>query len=123
MLTWENTAFEFEEARPTLAVLPVGAIEQHSYHLPIGTDLILASELAKRIAERLEAWLLPTLPYSNSREHRGFHGALCLRPETLVHVLRDLVGSLRHYGVNRIVVVNGHGGNWILKPAIRELNF
>lgn len=122
MLTWEHTFREIEEGKPEIAILPIGAIEQHSIHLPVGTDWLLAQEVGRRVAERLGAWLLPALPYSNSREHQGFHGTLWLRPATLVAVVEDLVLSLRHQGVRRIVLLNTHGGNWILKPTVRELN-
>jgi creatinine amidohydrolase len=122
MLTWEQTFQEIEQGKPEIAILPIGAIEQHSFHLPIGTDWLLAQEVARRVAERLGAWLLPALPYSNSREHSGFAGTLWLRPATLVSVIEDLVLSLRHQGVRRIVILNAHGGNWILKPTVRELN-
>jgi creatinine amidohydrolase len=122
MLTWKATSPEIEEAKPAIAVLPIGAIEQHSIHLPVGTDFLLAQELGHRVAERLDAWLLPALPYSNSQEHSDFQGTPWLRPATLAAVIEDLVLSLRHQGVKRIVIVNAHGGNWILKPTVRELN-
>lgn len=122
MLTWEQTFREIEAAQPEIALLPIGAVEQHSYHLPVGTDFLLAREIGRRVAERLGAWLLPTLPYSNSHEHGEFHGTLWLRPATLAAVVEDLVLSLRHQGVRRIVLINGHGGNWILKPTVREIN-
>jgi creatinine amidohydrolase len=122
MLTWEHTFWEIETAKPEIAVLPIGAVEQHSHHLPVGTDFLLAQEIGRRVAERLGAWLLPALPYSNSHEHGEFHGTLWLRPATLAAVVEDLVLSLRHQGVRRIVLVNAHGGNWILKPTVRELN-
>ncbi len=122
MLTWEQSYDAFERAQPRLAVVPIGALEQHSTHLPIGTDFILVQEVARRVAEQLEAWLLPALPYSNSQEHHEFHGTVWLRPTTLAAVVEDLVLSLRHQGIRYVVLLSGHGGNWILKPTVRQLN-
>ncbi len=123
MVTWENTFKEIEDARPDVVVLPIGALEQHSLHMPMGTDFILAQESARRIAERLpSAYLLPALPFSNSQEHQDFAGTVWIRPATLAAVLEDICLALRHQGIRKVVVVNGHGGNWILKPAVREIN-
>lgn len=123
MLTWENTFREIEAARPDVAVLPVGALEQHSIHMPMGTDFILAGEVARRVAARLpNAYLLPAMPFANSQEHQDFAGTVWIRPSTLAAVVQDICMALRHHGIKKIVVVNGHGGNWILKPAVREVN-
>jgi len=122
MLSWENTTFEIAAAGVDLALLPVGAIEQHSYHLPIGTDWLSVQAVARLAAERLNALLLPALPYGNSQEHQGFIGTIWLRPETLARAVTDIVDALVHHGIRRIVIVNGHGGNWILKPTVRQIN-
>jgi len=123
MVTWENTFKEIEDARPDVAVLPIGALEQHSLHMPMGTDFLLAGEVARRVAERLpNAYLLPALPFGNSQEHQDFAGTVWIRPATLAAVVEDICMALRHHGIKKVVVVNGHGGNWILKPAVREVN-
>ena len=122
VLSWENTSFEIAEARVDLAILPIGAIEQHSHHLPIGTDWLGAQAVARAAAERLGAFLLPALPYSNSQEHQAFAGTIWLRPETLARVVVDIINSLARQGIRRVVIINAHGGNWILKPTVRELN-
>ena len=123
MLSWENTFKEIEDARPDAAVLPIGALEQHSIHMPMGTDFILAGEVARRIAAQLpNAYLLPAMPFGNSQEHQDFAGTIWVRPATLMAVVEDICMALRHHGIKKVVVVNGHGGNWILKPAVREVN-
>jgi creatinine amidohydrolase len=122
MLTVHATRTEFNTQPCTTAVLPVGAVEQHGKHLPFGTDLMLANALAKPIAEKLDAYLLPPIAISASMEHRKARGTVYLRPETLALVIRDIAHSLHGSGFQRLVVVNFHGGNWILKPTIRSLN-
>ena len=122
MLTIQNTKRDFEQARPQIAVLPVGAVEQHGSHLPVGTDHFIASALAERVAERLDAFLLPFLSIASSIEHRKSAGTVYLKAATLAQVVRDIAESLHGSGYEKLVVINGHGGNWILKPTVRQLN-
>jgi creatinine amidohydrolase len=122
VITWENTYKELEESGVDIAVLPIGALEQHSIHLPLGQDWMSVQEMARRIAEQLDAYLLPALPFGNSQEHQDFKGTVWLQPATLAQVVKDIVACLRHHGFRKVVLVNGHGGNWILKPTVREID-
>ena len=122
MLTIQQPAADFRQTSCTVAVLPVGAVEQHGVHLPVGTDLLLARALAEPIAQRLEAYLLPPLAITSSIEHRRAKGTVYLRADTLALVIRDIAASLHESGFKRLILVNFHGGNWILKPTIRQLN-
>jgi creatinine amidohydrolase len=124
MVTVYNTSHEIADADPPIAILPVGSLEQHGEHLPIATDWLRADDLARRLAEALgNCYLLPALPYANSQEHMDMAGTVTLRPSTLALVVEDIVVSLRHHGIRHIVILTTHGGNWILKPTIRDLNF
>lgn len=122
MLTIYDTKKLFESTECTTAVLPVGAVEQHGNHLPVGTDTILANEIAKRLAEGLQAWLLPVISITSSIEHRRGKGTIYIKEDTLSSIIRDIAESLHFSGYKKLVVFNGHGGNWILKPAIRRIN-
>ncbi|WP_368498147.1 creatininase family protein [Herbiconiux sp. A18JL235] len=101
----------FAQAR--LALLPVGAIEQHGPHLELRTDISIATAMAERIAAGLgePAIVCPPMPYGISEHHLRFAGTLTLRPATFQAVVVDIVESLAAHGVDRILVVNGHGGN------------
>src|SRR5947209_20173491 len=123
--TVENTWKERHEARVDTAIVPFGAVEQHGHHLPLGTDWIIADAMGQALAEALEedVLLLPAMPFGNSREHMAFPGTITLRPATLAAVLDDIVESLRHHHIRTVIVFSAHGGNWILKPTLRELNF
>ncbi len=122
----EATYTDLEAAEVEIAIWPIGAIEQHSLHLPLGTDWIGAEALARRVAERLACdhgiYLLPGWPYSLSQCHGPMLGTVWLTPKTLADVLRDTVRSLYEQGIRRVVVINGHGGNFVLDAEIRELN-
>ena len=123
MYSVENTWKEIRDAKVDTAVVAFGSIEQHGHHLPLGTDWMIAQEGARNLARELNAFMLPAMPFGNSREHMAFPGTITLKPSTLAAVLEDIVESLRHHGIKRIVVLSSHGGNWILKPALRELNY
>lgn len=122
MLTTENTSPEIGMAKPKMAVWGIGAIEQHGPALPVGTDWIAISDFSRKMAERLDAFLVPALPFSMSECHGKMHGTVWLKPWTLAAVVKDVVRSLRDQGIKRIVLLNGHGGNFVLESAIRELN-
>lgn len=95
----------------SVAVLPIGSLEQHGEHLPLGTDsLLVAAVVDRALGERDEVVLCPTLPYGFSGHHQ-FAVALSLPPRTLLDVLSALLDSLVAAGFRRILVVNGHGGN------------
>ncbi len=122
MLDALSTTTAIARTRPTLAVLPIGSIEQHSRHLPLGTDWIAATALAHRVALELDAYLLPALPVSMGRCHKPMAGTVWLRPMTLCAAVTDIVRSAAASGIQAIVIVNGHGGNFTLEVATREVN-
>jgi len=104
------------------AILGVGSFEQHSHHLPLQTDFFFAEKISAEVAERLDAFYLNPLPYSSSVEHRGFAGTVFLRPQTVKRVIWDIAQSVSDWGVRYLAVLNCHGGNFVLNPAIREWN-
>lgn len=116
------TSAQIRERHPEIAVFGIGAIEQHSFHLPLGTDWLAVAEITRRVAKELGAFLVPALPFSMSECHGPMPGTVWLKPKTLAAVITDVVNSLQAQGIHRIILVNGHGGNFVLEPMIRELN-
>ncbi|NED96771.1 creatininase family protein [Phytoactinopolyspora alkaliphila] len=96
-----------------VAVLPVGAVEQHGPHLTVLTDARIAEAFADRLGASLggDAVVCPLLPYGLSEHHERFAGTLTLTPTTFIAVMLDLVATLKAQGFTRVVIVNGHGGN------------
>ncbi|MEW6358004.1 MAG: creatininase family protein [Planctomycetota bacterium] len=123
MMTVENTWKEVAESGVDIVVIPIGAIEQHGHHLPLGTDFFAAERGGRMIAEKLNAYLLPALPFSNSQEHLDFKGSVSIRPPTLAVVVEEIILSLAHQGFRKFVILSTHGGNWVLKPTLRDINF
>ena len=122
MWDYRNSTTEIKVGDPSIAVFGIGAIEQHSEHLPLCTDWYQVREVSRGVARELNALLVPDLPYSMSQCHGPAPGTVWLRPETLALVVRDVIMSLRSQGIHKVVVLNGHGGNFVLEPVIRELN-
>ena len=107
MLDAWNTSREIGENLPEIAVFGIGATEQHSIHLPVGTDWLGVSDLTRRVAAELDAFLVPALPFSMSECHGPMAGTVWLGPRTLAAVLRDTVHSLYAQGFRKVLIVNG----------------
>ncbi len=110
------TAAEFQslDVARTIAVLPVGAIEQHGPHLPLSVDRDIVEAIVSRAAPQLEelpVLFLPTMPIGKSNEHIAFPGTLTLSAETLMRVWTEIGASVARAGVRKLLFINGHGGN------------
>ncbi|QGN05990.1 creatininase family protein [Halorhabdus sp. CBA1104] len=114
--TWTDV----ESADTDLAVLPVGSTEQHGPHAPLGTDALAAEAVAAAGVDAVDRDVAvgPPIPVGVSEEHRAFAGSLWVSEDTFRAYVRETIESLTHHGFDRIVVVNGHGGN---VPALREV--
>src|SRR5699024_6864052 len=119
-MTWP----EVKEALTTanIAIVPIGAQEQHSYHLAEGCDSFRAESFCDLLAERAfpKVVVTPTVNYGVSPHHMKFPGTISLRPETLANVLEDIVASLKHHGIKKFLFVNAHGGNTSLITVASE---
>lgn len=108
--------------RSAKVVIPVGSTEQHGPHSPYGTDAILASEVAVRLARRMGALVAPPFSYGLSGDHKGYPGIPFLRAKTMMAFVQDVVMSLAEGGFREIVLINGHYTNTIvLSAALMEI--
>lgn len=96
-----------------IAVIPVGSIEQHGPHLPISTDSDIVTEIARRLSEKKDYLLLPTITYGVSFEHTPFFN-ISIKESTLRTIMSDLCKSLLANNIKTVFIINGHHGN--LKP-------
>ena len=120
------SAFRDLDGECTIAVLPLGATEQHGPHLPLSTDRDLVDEVVRRALPLLDGsfsvLVLPTLAICKSNEHLTFPGTLTLSAETMLRVLAELGAGVARSGVRRLVFFNGHGGNVaLMEVAARDL--
>ena len=111
MRWWELTWPEFEKVDKTVALLPVGIVEAHGPHLPLGTDALMATYIAERASEEANVLLLPTVWYGNTYVLDKFPGTISISGETLYRLYRDIFREVARNGVKYLIVVNGHGGN------------
>lgn len=105
-----------------VAVLPVGSFEQHGGHLPLTTDSLIATAIAHRLADDYDLLSLPPVMFGCSHEHAAFPGTVSIKATTLYSVMMDISESLRQSAIVKFVIVNGHGGNYVLSNFARESN-
>lgn len=123
----DQTASAFNDVTDDLiAVLPIGAIEQHGPHLPLSVDCDLVEAIIVRVLPYLHkdqnVLVLPSLTITKSGEHDRHAGTLSLSAETLLATLRDIAASVARAGGQRLVLLNGHGGNnAVLDIAARDM--
>jgi creatinine amidohydrolase len=115
-----DTSPDVRDRSAAVAVLPVGSLEQHGSHLPLTTDTVVAATVAARIADAHPVRLLPPVTFSCSHEHAAWPGTVSLSATTLAAVVRDVGASLHRDGVRSLVLVNGHGGNYVLGNVVQE---
>ena len=92
------------------AVVPLGSIEEHGPHAPMG-DYIIVDEIAARATDATGDVVAPLLPYGYSEYFRNYPGTITLRASTLEALLHDVIDSLLRHGFPRIAIFNGHAGN------------
>lgn len=121
----KTTDFDSLDRQNAVALLPVGATEQHGPHLPLATDSILAERMALEAARRTgkaDVLLLPTITYAKSDEHLSFPGTLTIDATTLLATVTQIGHSVARAGIRKLVFLNAHGGNVpVLQIAARQL--
>lgn len=110
----------------SIIIQPVGAIEQHGPHLPFSTDLVIARAAAEALVDQagdeLDLWMLEPLAYSKSNEHAWSAGTVWLSADTLLKVIDDIGRCVATTPAERLVFLNGHGGNSaLLNVACRDV--
>lgn len=92
-------------------ILPIGVFEKHGPHMPLGTDLYTAREIALRAAEKEYTVVFPWYYFSQINEARHQPGTIAYSPEIIWKVLQETLNELSRNGFKKIIIINGHGGN------------
>ncbi|MDW0156213.1 MAG: creatininase family protein [Nitrososphaeraceae archaeon] len=96
----------------TIAIMVLGACENHGDHMPFGSDFIFPTEIAKRVATKVSnVIVLPAIPYGVSMHHDKFQMTMSFDPETMIGIISDILSSLDHNKIRRVLIINGHDGN------------
>jgi creatinine amidohydrolase len=114
------TSKDEAERNASVALLPVGSFEQHGDFLPLATDTIVASVIAREIARAFPVFVLPPITISCSHEHAAWKGTVSISARTLHQVVTDIADSLAASGVHKLVLISGHGGNYVLGNVAQE---
>jgi len=119
-MTWPEILKHIRSGSETV-VVPLGSTEQHGRQLPLGTDSVIGDELGLRLADRLNAFLTPTLRFGCSEHHLAFAGTISISEDTFRNVVRDIIRSLCKHGFRKIILLPTHGGNFApLAQALKE---
>jgi creatinine amidohydrolase len=108
-MSWEEAKDYF--AKNDIAIIPVGSNEQHGPPNPLGTDHLIAKGIAEEVAKRTGVVCLQVIPFGVSSHHKQFWGTIFVSPRTFKKYVKEACLALQYYGVRRILIVNGHGGN------------
>lgn len=117
-----KTCYEIADSKPRFAAIPIGSFEQHGKHLPVTTDTLIASLIAKSLCDTHGGLLAAPITASCSHEHAGFPGCLSVSAETLIRIVKDLISSIEKNDITLTILVNGHGGNYVIGNIAQELN-
>ena len=118
-MSWPEIKAAVKEANG-IVMIPVGAVEEHGPHLPLGTDTIETAEIGYRAAKEAKVVIAPTIWYGQSRGFMGFPGTVCIRPTILGEFVKDVVMSLIKHGFDKPIILDGHGGNYGILDCIAE---
>jgi len=107
-----------------IVVVPIGSCEQHSRHLPLGTDMYPCLEISKRACEMADVLYTPLQPFGYTPHHMGGAGTITLRPVSVMGLYYDIARSLIHHGYNKIMFVTGHASNLkVMDPVMRKIRY
>ena len=113
MLLAKMKQHEVKEAieRGAIALLPVGTMEQHGFHLPIDTDIAIPAYIAEEAAKRTGDVVAAPVNYGYNEKDLAFAGTVSVSAETFTRYLFEICRSLAHMGFKRLMILNGHGYN------------
>ena len=113
-MKWENLTVQgFKESLKVtkgVALVPIGCLEKHGYHIPLGTDMTIARVIAERAAEKEDALVVPIAPYGIISEAQHKIGTLSISSQLQYNLLEELCDQLARNGYYKIILINGHGG-------------
>lgn len=113
---------EYTKKVSDVVLVPVGSIEQHGPHSPVGVDALNALKLAEMVSEKTGAVVAPPIWYGAHMYHQlGFPGTIPIRSDVLKEYTKDVIRGLVNAGFNKIILVNAHGQQWVLVGALHDI--
>lgn len=102
---------EMIEVSKGVCVMPMGCLEKHGLHLPVGTDITKASRATRMAAEIEPVCVFPDFTFGDVQGHYRDKGGVVLSPDLLFHLLDELCAEIARNGFKKVVIYNSHGGN------------
>jgi creatinine amidohydrolase len=115
-----TTAADNEPGHARVALLPVGSFEQHGPCLPFTTDTVIACLISQEIARAYSAFMLAPVTISCSHEHAAWRGTVSVSTRTLIAIVDDVYQSVTASGFESLILINAHGGNYVLANLVQE---
>lgn len=115
-----ETAADVDARDPRHALLPVGSFEQHGPYMPLITDTVVASVVTGELARAYGLFALPPVPVSCSHEHHAWRATVSVPSSVLASYVTSICDSVMRSGFRSLVLVNGHGGNYVLSNVVQE---
>ena len=123
-MLWENlSALELEacvEKSKGVCVLPIGVLEKHGDHLPLGTDMFIVRAVAEKAAEKSFAVVFPYYFLGQIAEARHVKGTLAASHRLIMDALLEMCDEIHRNGFTKILILNGHGGNESFLPFFAQ---
>jgi creatinine amidohydrolase len=113
MVDYTSDDFKANLSKAEIAIVPVGSVEAHGHHLPLGTDVFSPRLFCKMINDRIgeEIWVVPEIPYGQSYDLSIYPGTIHIPTEVMSSYVFHVGKSLLDNGIKRLIFLNGHGGN------------
>ena len=108
-ITWPKAEQYFKES--DLVLLPIGSIECHGRHMPLGTDTLIPNRILELLEEKSDILIAPTIPYGACESLAPFPGTINIGSDVLYQFVNRVVQGLYDHGARKILILNGHGGN------------
>lgn len=114
-MIWENlTVDEFNDSLKEtkgVVLVPIGCLEKHGNHMPLGTDILIARTMSIKASEKEPAMVFPYIPFGIVGEVKHKKGTISLTSNLIYHMLEELCDELARNGYHKIIILNGHGGS------------
>ena len=117
-ITWQRAEKYFKES--DMVLLPIGSIECHGRHMPLGTDTLIPNKIVELLEEKSDILIAPTIPYGACESLAPYPGTINIGTEILYQFLYKVVESLYDHGARKILIVNGHGGKMCIRDRCKN---
>jgi creatinine amidohydrolase len=114
------TETDEEERGARFAILPVGSFEQHGTYLPLITDTVIACVISRELVSSYGVFMLSPVTISCSHEHSAWRGTVSISSRTLQAIVDDVYQAVTASGYQSLIIVNAHGGNYVLSNIVQE---